>query len=140
MNVLMASAGYRTAQITIHVGSQIPEKLPAVPDFPDLIQVKVCRDDLILVLASLDKYFPAGVHEIARAVKSAEFPGFFQPNAIIGTNKNTVGDRLGRLLKLPQILGFTSRSGRRIEQNFGAFQGQDPGTFGKMAVITDVDS
>ena len=52
----LASAGYRAAQITIHVGPQIPEKLPAVPDFPDLVQIEIGHHDLILVLATLDEY------------------------------------------------------------------------------------
>jgi hypothetical protein len=66
-----------------------------------LLQVEICDNDFILVFAALDQNLAAGVHEIAGAIKFAELPGFFQADAVIGANENTVGNRLGRLFKLP---------------------------------------
>ena len=83
------------------IGSQISEKLPSVSNLSNLFQIKIGADDFILIFAALDQNLAAGVHEIAGAVKFAEFPGFFQADAVIGTDKNAIGNRLGRLFKLP---------------------------------------
>ena len=88
-------------QLRVLIGAQIPEKLPAVSNFPNLFQVEICDNDFILVFAALDQNLTAGVHEIAGPVKFAELPGFFQADAVIGADENAIGNRLGRLFKLP---------------------------------------
>ena len=92
-----------SGQVGILIGSQIPEKLPAVTDLTDKFQIKIGDHNFVFVFTALDQQLAARIYEIAGAVKFAEFPRFFQPDAIVGTDKYAIGDRLSRLLSSSQI-------------------------------------
>ena len=44
------------------------------------------------------------------------------------------------LLQLPEILGQSSDGGRRVEDDLSSVQSKQPGAFGEVAVIADVDA
>ena len=52
-----------SGQVDILIGSQVPEKLPAVPDFANELQVKVGDHDFVFVFAAFDWDLPDVVAE-----------------------------------------------------------------------------
>src|ERR1051325_4503928 len=124
----------------VRIGPAVTEELPHLPDFLDHVEVKVCDDDFILIAAGLGHDFAARIAEVALAVKLANAPWFFYPDAVDGSDIVSVGDRVRGLLQLPKIFAEPGDGGRRIKDDLGAVQAEDASALGKMAVVADVNA
>src|SRR5213592_3442265 len=64
----------------------------------------------------------------------------FAPHAIDRTHKVAVGNRVSRLLQLPQVFTQTRNCRRRIEDDLGAVESQSPRAFRKMTIVANIDT
>lgn len=94
------------AYFGVHPRSPVPEELPTIPNFPDKIEIKVGDNDFILIFAAFYHNFTARVYKIARTIETTKLPGLFNPDAIVGSDKDAVGYGLSRLFQLPKVLRF----------------------------------
>src|SRR5664280_336070 len=124
----------------IHVGAAVAEELPGFADFGNHIEVEVGGEDFVFVARRLGEDAAAGIAEIARAVEFADIPRGFGAHAVDGADEIAVGDGVGGLLQLPQILAETGDGGRGVEDDLGAGQSQSARAFGEVAVVADVDA
>src|SRR5947207_13732107 len=127
-------------QVVVGVGPAVAEELPCAPDVLDDVEVHLRDDELVLVLAALRQEVAARIDEVARAVELPDLPRHFDADAIDAAHEVTVGDRVGRLFELPQILREPLHRRRRIEHDLGAVQAEQSRSLGEVAVITDVDA
>src|ERR1039458_1903830 len=95
---------------------------------------------LVLVARRLGEDAAAGIAEVTRTVEFADVPGDFGAHAVDGADEIAVGDGVGGLLQLPQILAETGDGGRGVEDDLGAGQSQSARAFGELAVVADVDA
>ncbi len=79
------------------------------------------------------------VDEVGRTVEAADPPRRLGADPVDGADEVAVGDGVGRLLELPEVLGEASDGRARVEDDLGAVEAEDPGALGEVAVVADVD-
>ena len=82
----------------------------------------------------------ARIDEVGRAVEAADVPRRLGADAVAARHEVAVGDGVRRLLELPQVLRQARDRRRRIEDDLGAVQPEQPRAFGKVPVVADVDA
>src|ERR1043166_2254511 len=125
-------------QTGVRFGPAVAVELPHVPHLANLVEVQFGRHELGLVARRTGDELAARVAEVALAVEFADVPRRLIPDAVDGADEEGVGDGVGGLLELPEILRQPGDGGRRIEHNFRSVQTQLPGPFREVTVITDV--
>jgi hypothetical protein len=96
----------------VGVGAAVAEELPGAADLLDQIEVEVGHHELVLVLAGAARKSAARVDEVRVAVELADVPRRLGADAVDGADVVAVGDGVGRLLDLPQVLGEAGHGGR----------------------------
>ena len=96
--------------------------------------------ELVLVLGRRGQEVAARIDEVGRAVEAADVPRRFGADAVAAGHEVAVGDGVRRLLELPQVLRQAGDGRRRVEDDLGAVQAEQPRAFGKVAVVADVDA
>src|SRR5690606_34902099 len=124
----------------IKIGSAVAEELPRVSNFADLVHIKIGDNKFVLIAASFGEDLPARIAKIALAVKLADVPRSFGTDAVYRPDEISVRDRVCRLLELPEIFAQTRDSRRRIENYLGAVQPEASCTFGKVAVVANINA
>jgi hypothetical protein len=105
-----------------------------------IVEVEVGDHQLVVVLAGLGDDLPARVHEVAGAVELADVPGRLGADAVDGADVVAVGDGVGGLLELPQVLAEAGDGGAGVEDDLGAVEAQAARALGEVAVVADVDA
>src|SRR6185312_11375292 len=75
-----------------------------------------------------------------RAVEAPDVPRRFGADAVDRADIAAVGCGRGGLLQFPKILRKTGDRRRRVDDIFGAVEGEGPPAFGKMPVVADIDA
>ena len=97
-------------------------------------------DQLVLVLRADGEEVAARIDEVGRAVEPADVPGRLGADAVAARHEVAVGDRVRRLLELPEVLREAGDGGRRVEDDLGAVQAEQPRALREVAVVADVDA
>src|SRR5262249_29439007 len=118
----------------------IAEELPGFSDFRDHVQVEVGHDNLVFIAAGLGDDLATGVAEVTLAVELADVPGLLRAYAVDGADEISVGNGVRGLLQFPQVFRESGDGSGGIEHDLGAIESEDARAFGKVAVVTDVDS
>src|SRR5262245_29050864 len=132
-------SGKKLGHVSVGLGPSIPVELPDPPDFFDHVEVHVGGHELVLILAPFGEELAARVDEVAVAVEFPDAPRRFLSDAVDAAHEVAVRDRVRRLLELPEVLGEPGDRRRRIEDDLGALQPEEPGPFREVPVVTDVD-
>src|SRR6185503_11824240 len=111
-------------QGAVRVGAAIAEELPGPPDLLDHVEIERGDDQLVLVLARARHDLAARVDEVRAAVELADVPRALGADPVDRADEVAVGDGVGRLLELPQVLGQAGHGGRRVEDDLGAVEPQ----------------
>src|SRR3990172_9505018 len=91
-------------QPLVRLRPSIPEELPHVPHFADLVEVELRRDQLRLVARGVHEELPARIAEIARSIKLADVPRRLEAHAVDRAHEVGIRHRVRGLLELPEIL------------------------------------
>src|SRR6185295_2230305 len=91
-------------QCSVGVGAAIAEELPGPADLLDHVEIERGDQQLVLVLARGGQELAARVDEVRAAVELADVPRRLGADAVARADEVAVGDRVGRLLDLPQVL------------------------------------
>ena len=68
------------------------------------------------------------------------FQGASVPTRLIARDEVAVGDRVRRLLELPEVLRQPGDGRRGVEDDLGAVQAERARAFREVAVVADVDA
>ena len=88
-------------QTAVSLRPSISVELPHIPDFADLIEIQVRRDQLVFVAARLCYDLSARIAEVALPVELSDVPGLLEADAVDRSDEERVGYRVRRLLELP---------------------------------------
>ncbi len=98
----------------------IPEELPRVSDLKYLVEVKIRRNEFVLVARADGNHLPFGITEVGLPVKLADIPRTLPAHSVDGADEILIRDGVGGLLKFPQIFREAGHSRRRVEHYLGA--------------------
>ena len=121
-------------------GPAIAIELPDAADLLDHVEVHLGDDQLVLVLGARREEVAARIDEVRRAVEPADVPRRLGADAVAARHEVAVGDGVRRLLELPEVLRQAGDGRRRVEDDLGAVQAEQPRALGEMAVVADVDA
>src|SRR6266511_5585611 len=141
MSVFKASPDYSKLDRRhrlVSLRAPVAEELPHAADLLDHVEVHLGGDQLILVLRADRQEIAARVHEVGGAVELADIPRGLRADPVAASHEVAVGDRVRRLLELPEVLRQPRHRGRRIEDDLGAVQSQKPRALREVPVVTDV--
>ena len=124
----------------VGVGPAIAIELPDAPHLFDHVEVHLGDDQLVLVLGAHRQEVAARIDEVGRAVEAADVPRRLGADAVAARHEVAVGHGVRRLFELPQVLRQPGDGGRRVEDDLGAVQPEQPRAFGKVPVVADVDA
>src|SRR5258706_146198 len=124
----------------VRLRTAVAIELPGVADLADLVHVEVGGDERVCIARADGKHLAARIAEVALAVELADVPGCFVADAIDGADEVAVGDGVGRLLQLPEVLREAGYGGRGIHDDFRACQSQLSRSLGEVPVVADVDA
>src|SRR5262245_21271926 len=99
-------------QGAIGVGAAIAQEWQGPPDLLDHAEIERGDDELVLVLARGRQELAARVDEVRAAVELADVPRALGADPVDRADEVAVGDGVGRLLELPQILRQPGDGGR----------------------------
>ena len=124
----------------VRLGPAVAEELPGVADLADQVEVEVGDHDVVAVAAADGEHLAARVAEVALAVELADPPGLLEAGPVDRADEVAVGDRVRRLLELPEVFGQPGDRRRRVEDDLRPVQAEAAGPFGEVAVVADVDA
>src|SRR2546426_5827265 len=136
----LSSSGKKLRHFLVYLRPAVAVELPYVPDLGDLVEVQIGHQQFVLVAACLRDKLPPRVAEIAFSIELAYVPRRLEPDAVDRADKVAVGNSVRRLFELPQILREARHCRRWIKENLRAPESENPRSFGKMAVVADIDS
>jgi hypothetical protein len=90
-------------QPAVGLWTPIPEKLPDIPHFANLIEIQLGGDELVAISRRLRDYLPARIAEVTLAIELTDIPRSLGPDAIDGTDEVAIRDGVRRLLEFPEI-------------------------------------
>ena len=107
-----ASVASQIGQSGVGLGPAVAEELPGLAHLVDRVEVHLRHDQGVVVLVRLRQEAAARVDEVRRAVELADVPGRLGADAVDRADEVAVGDRVRRLLELPQVLARVQRRWR----------------------------
>src|SRR5262245_8164803 len=125
-------------QGAISVGAAIAEELPGPADLLDHVEIERGDQELVLILARRRHELAARIDEVRVAVELADVPRPLGADPVDRADEVAVGDRVRRLLDLPQMLRQPGDRRRRVVDDLGAGQSERPRALGEVAVVADV--
>jgi len=125
---------------SVRIGAAVAEELPGVADLADLVHVEIGDYELILVTRPDSEHLTTRIAEIALAVELADIPWSFGADTIDRSDEITVSDGMCGLFELPEIFAQSGDRGRRIEYDLCSVQTKAAGSFGKVAVVANIDA
>src|SRR5487761_8452 len=130
----------RASKIGVRVRPAIAVERPLVAHGVDEVQVQVPDDELAGVSGARLADQPAlGADEVRGAVEVV-VAVLFDPDPVDRADVVLVGDRRGRLLQLPQVIGKARARRARVEDNLRAVKAERPPPLGEVPVVADVDA
>src|SRR6187551_1771112 len=103
----------------VRIRPAVAEKLPGITHLADLVHIQIRNDQLVFVTRALGHDLPSRIAEIALAVELADVPWGLHTDAIYGSHKISVSDRVGRLFQFPKIFAQSGNCGRGIKDDLG---------------------
>ncbi|CDN46175.1 hypothetical protein BN871_LF_00020 [Paenibacillus sp. P22] len=139
VSVISASSS-QMRQLAVCFRPPVAIKLPRLPSLADHRAVQLPDDGLVPVPAAFRHNPAAGVDQIGLAVELSHVPGSFRPYPVDRGHVVAVGDCMGRLLQLPQVLRRAGHRRRRIEDNLRPAKAEHPRSLRKMPVVANIDA
>src|ERR1035438_7482949 len=102
--IFSVGMGLGLYQGLIHVRTAVAEELPGLADFGNHVEIEVGGEDFVFVARRLGEDAAARIAEVTRTVEFADVPGGFDSHAVDGADEVAVGNGVGGLLELPQVL------------------------------------
>src|SRR3954454_21815242 len=130
----------RSYQPRVRIRPAIPEELPRVAHFADLVEVELRGDECVFVAIGDGEELSARIDEVALSIKLADVPRSFESDAIDRADEVAVRDGVRRLLELPEVFAQSGDCRRRIEHDLRSIQPELARAFGEVAVVADVDA
>src|SRR3954464_6484500 len=130
----------RSYQPRVRIRPAIPEELPRVAHFADLVEVELRGDECVFVAIGDREELSARIDEVALSIKLADVPRSFESDAIDRADEVAVRDGVRRLLELPEVFAQSGDCRRRIEHDLRSIQPELARAFGEVAVVADVDA
>src|SRR5690606_11387273 len=90
--------------VLVGVRPAVAVELPGPARVLDHVEVHLGDHQLVVVLAAGGQEVAARIHEVAGAVELADVPRRLGADPVRAAHEVAVGDRVGRLLQLPQVL------------------------------------
>src|SRR5437867_4764138 len=91
-------------QLFVGLRPPIAEELPHRANLVDHVEIHFGHHQSVLILTRLREEIAARVHEVGRAVELADVPRRLGADPVDAAHEVAVGDRVRRLLELPEIL------------------------------------